>query len=200
MHKSPETGAIGDGQICIVPYSSIESLKCGLCKAKKHDIEIIRNLVGCRFVPAVSYKEILSYAKILSTAKIITDSDDNFLINNKYKMLYFSETVKIQDGYFSPISTPYKNCANRIIIPSLIIQKDMVRNISMYYLKDYDIDYFFVVFIIRLNKSFNEIFNKNTDYYISIDDIERKYNNLPYIDKLIATEILYDNYNTVTTE
>ena len=45
-----------------------------------------------------------------------------------------------------------------------------------------------------------KIFNKNTDYYISINDVEKKYNNLPYIDKLIATEILYDNYNTVTTE
>ena len=65
----------------------------------------------------------------------------------------------------------------------------MIYNISMYYLKDYDVDYFFLVFIIRLNKSFNKIFNKNTDYYISINDIEKKYNNLPYIDKLIATEI-----------
>ena len=135
LYKSKETETIGDGQICIVPYSSIESLKCGLCKAEKHDIEIIKNLTECRFVPAMSYKEILSYA-----------------------------------------------------------------NISMYYLKDYDVDYFFVVFIIRLNKSFNKIFNKNTDCYISINDIEKKYNNLPYIDKLIATEILYDNYNTVTTE
>ena len=128
------------------------------------------------------------------------DNNNNFLINNKDKMLYFSEIIKIQDGCFSPISTPYKNCANRIIIPSLKIQKDMIYNISMYYLKDYDVDYFFVVFIIRLNKSFNKIFNKNTDYYISINDVEKKYNNLQYIDKLIATEILYDNYNTVTTE
>lgn len=200
LYKSQETETIGDGHICIVPYSSIESLKCGLCKAEKHDIEIIKNLTECRFVPAMSYKEILSYAKILSTAKIIIDNNNNFLINNKDKMLYFSEIIKIQDGCFSPISTPYKNCANRIIIPSLKIQKDMIYNISMYYLKDYNIDYFFVVFIIRLNKSFNKIFNKNTDYYISINDIEKKYNNLPYIDKLIATEILYDNYNTVTTE
>ena len=148
----------------------------------------------------MSYKEILSYAKILSTAKIVIDNNNNFIINNKEKMLYFSEIIKIQDGCFSPISNPYKNCATRIIIHSLNIQKYIIYNISMYYLKDYNIDYFFVVFIIRLNKSFNKIFNKNTDYYISINDIEKKYNNLPYIDKLIATEILNHNYDTVTTE
>ena len=41
---------------------------------------------------------------------------------------------------------------------------------------------------------------KSFDHLQIIKLLEKKYNNLPYIDKLIATEILYDNYNTVTTE
>lgn len=195
----PEIKAIGDGQVCIVPYSSIKDLKYGFNMVDDNAMDLLTNLKRCRFIPYDSYKAISSCTEIMLVAKIIVDNKNSCLINNSSDdnmSLCFSEAIRIKDGCFSPISNPYKNCARRIKISSINLNKKILNNVSMYYLKDYNTDYFFVVYLISLNESFNDILDeKQEDAFITTAKLERHYNNLSYIDKIIATEILYNEYH-----